>query len=46
MGRFRAVLRDRAEDDTFGTRDTDDGEALSWFVQPDELERLRAWRDA
>jgi len=46
MGRFRAVLGDRAEDDTFDTRDTDDGEALSWFVQPDELERLRAWRDA
>lgn len=29
-----------------GERDDDDHDALSWFVQPDELARLRAWRDA
>lgn len=36
-------LRDRGEHD----EDTlADGDALSWFVQPDELTRLHAWRDA
>ncbi len=44
VGRLRKALA--IEDDNAPALDSDEGEALSWFVQPDELARLRLWRDA
>ena len=44
VGRLRKAVA--FKDDDAPALDTDEGEALSWFVEPDELARLRAWRDA
>jgi hypothetical protein len=44
VGRVRKAIA--LKDDDAPALDTDEGEALSWFVEPDELARLRMWRDA
>lgn len=44
VGRLRKALS--IADDDAPALDNDEGEALGWFVQPDELARLRVWRDA
>jgi hypothetical protein len=50
LGRIHAAMRDATEapdtDTPANDLDCEEGEALSWFVSPDELERLRVWRDA
>jgi hypothetical protein len=45
LGRIHAAMRDPTEATTTDL-DCEEGEALSWFVSPDELERLRLWREA
>ena len=48
LGRIHSAMRqdDASNEATTNGLDFEEGEALSWFVSPDELERLRAWRDA